>query len=389
MRIAVALGGTDHGLSGIGNYVRSVLPCLLDGARSLGGSVVALGTPAELAAYPNHGLDHAEIHAKLDAPIPSALWHLTYAGLHAQRAGADVLLLPAANRRMTFRSPIPTVAVVHDLAPLHVPNKYDRLRMMYVRRVLKPALRGATELVAVSRATRDDLAGALGLPDGRVHVVLNGVDARRFSAPLAGDDRIQRAKEATDLTAPYLLYAARLEHPGKNHLRLLRAYAASRAQQTHLLALAGNDWGALAMLRAEALKLGVADRVRFLGFVADEILPGLIGGATAVIMVGLREGFGLPALEALACGTPVVASSAGALPEVTGDLAAICDPLSEASIAAALDQTVFDDHLRARARRKGPAWASGFTWEATADGLLQVLLKTTSTRERSPSRAPR
>jgi len=176
----------------------------------------------------------------------------------------------------------------------------------------------------------------------------------------------------TGLDGPYLLYAARLEHPHKNHLRLLRAYAASAARRTHRLALSGSDWGAGPLVLEERARLGLEDRVRILGFLERDMVPPLFAGADGVIMVGLHEGFGLPALEALACGRPVCASSTGALPEVVGPLGAICDPMDESSIAASLDRLVGDAALRARCAEEGPAWAAARGWERTVAGLIEA-----------------
>ena len=373
MRLALTLGGTDHGRSGIGTYVRALLPHLAHACERL----LVFGTQRELDAYRGElaGAERHSIPPTFGGPGPSAVWHAAWAGRAAARAGADVLLLPAANRRVTVGSPIPTVAVVHDLAQLHVRAKYDPLRVLYVRRFVVGALAAATALVAVSGATRSDLADALGLPLDAVRVVLNGVDAARFAPALPGDARVRAARARLGLSLPYLLYLARLEHPGKNHLRLLRAYASSRARGSHALVLAGADWGAGPRIREEIAALGLGDRVRLTGYVDDDLVPGLVAGADGVAMVGLREGFGLPALEALAAGRPVIAARAGALPEVVGDLSAACDPLDEGSIAAAIDRALFDEALRARARDEGPASARRRDWATAAAQLLDACRK--------------
>ena len=150
--IAIALGGTDLGRSGIGTYVREVLPPLIDQARSEGGAVTAFGHVSELTAFES-SLAGARVKvAPITAAQPgfNALWYLTRAGDFAQRLGADVLLLPAANRRVVARAAIPTVAVVHDLAQLRVRQKYDALRMFYFHQVLLRALRVPTRLVAAA-----------------------------------------------------------------------------------------------------------------------------------------------------------------------------------------------------------------------------------------------
>jgi glycosyltransferase involved in cell wall biosynthesis len=333
-----------------------------------------MGTGRELEAY-GHLLDggpRIEVRSAWQSPGINALWHLAAAGPAAAGAGAEVLLFPAAQRRGGARSPIPTVAVVHDLAPLHVTGKYDPLRMAYGRWVVTGALRTADEIVAVSATTQADVARALGRPREGVRVVLNGVDHARFAPPSDGDRRVLDARARLGIEGPYALYLGRLEHPGKNHLRLLRAFRAGGARAATTLVLAGADWGARALIEAEIERLGLGGRVLILGYVPDELVPGLVAGADAVVMVGLYEGFGLPALEAFAAGRPVVASRTGALPEVVGDLAASCDPLDEASIAAALDRALGDEALRERARREGPARAAARSWDATAEGLLRA-----------------
>lgn len=372
MRVAIALGGTDRGLSGIGVYVRSVLPRLAARIRALGGSVVVLGTRADLDAYDTGDAEKAMVHDGFDHPAASAAWHLLQVGPAARGVGARVLLLPAANRRMALHSPIPTVAVVHDLAQLRVRKKYDPLRMAYLNHVLTRTLRRATALVAPSRATRDDLARALGISENSIRVVWNGVDIERFAPAPEDAPHVLAARRYAGLEGPYLLYPSRLEHPGKNHIRLLRAFAASRAKDTHTLAFAGKDWGAEGRIRAEIAALGLEQKTKLLGFVPDSVLPGLVAGADAMIMVGLHEGFGLPAIEAIAAGRALVASASGALPEVVGSLAALCDPLDEKAMTQAIDRALYDGDLRARARGEGRDWAARFGWDSTAGGLFDA-----------------
>jgi glycosyltransferase involved in cell wall biosynthesis len=374
MNVTIALGGTDGGRSGIGTYVRAVVPRLARRLAARGGTLTALATRREAQGYAREleGVDLVTLPSVLDAPSASALFHLAGAGAVAARAGGDVLLLPAANRRLAAASPLPTVAVVHDLAPLHLRGKYDALRTFYVRRMVAPGLGRATALVAVSRSTQRDVACALACDERRVRVIENGVESRRFTPAAEGDARVAEARVRSGVEGPYLLYLARLEHPGKNHLRLLRAFARSSARRTHRLVLAGPDWGGAEVIRAEVVKLGIADRVMLLGWVDDAIVPGVVAGAELVLMVGLAEGFGLPALEALSAGRPVAYAEAGALPEVAGDLGVGCDPLSEASIQAAIERGLGDQALRDRVAIEGPARARARDWDRTADGLLEV-----------------
>lgn len=373
LHVAFALGGTDLGRSGIGTYIREVLPPLIAQLEREGSVLTAFGHPSELEAY-GTALAGARRHV---APVTAtragvnALWHLTSAAAFSRRLGADVLLLPAANRRVIARSGIASVAVVHDLAQLRVRDKYDRLRMFYFRHVLLRALRTPTRLVAVSEATRADVLDAVGVPANRVDVVYNGVNPRVFAAAQSDATRIAQARRELGLEArPYLLYPARLEHPGKNHLRLLRAFAQSGLAGTHTLALSGGDWGALPQIQNDIRALQLDAHVRLLGFVPAEQLAALVAGADAVLMLGLHEGFGLPALEALSAGRPVCVANTGALPEVVGPLGVRCDPFQESAIAEGLRRAIVDEPVRARCKTEGPAWAAQFTWTRTAAGLV-------------------
>jgi glycosyltransferase involved in cell wall biosynthesis len=213
---------------------------------------------------------------------------------------------------------------------------------------------------------------ALSIPKEEIRVVFNGVDADRFQPRDRSDAAVSKSLARHDLERPYLLYVSRLEHPGKNHVRLVRAFAASGLAESHDLILVGADWGAHERIVAEAESAGVADRVRWLGFVDDEDLPNLVAASDAVVMVGLREGFGLPALEAIAAGRPVCASETGALPEVVGPHAALCNPLDEGSIREALERVVSDVELRERVAEGGQAWARLRGWGQTAAGLYDA-----------------
>jgi glycosyltransferase involved in cell wall biosynthesis len=338
-----------------------------------GGSFAVIGNAREADAYAPVVEGAALVRApRMDAPALSALWYLARCGDLARAADADVLLLPAANRRLTARSPVPTVAVVHDLANLHVRRKYDILRMAYLRWVMLSALRTATEIVAVSQTTRDDLVNMLGATGERARVVPNGVDTARFAARDRDDAHVASARKEAGLETPYLLYPARLEHPGKNHVRLLTAYAHSALARTHRLALAGADWGAEDRIRREIARLGLEETVKLLGYISDEALACLVAGAEAILVVGLYEGFGLPALEGLAAGRPAVVSGTGAARESVGSLAVVCDPYDAESLRVALEQVVSDTHLRERAAREGPGWAATWTWDRTARGLLDA-----------------
>ncbi|NRA35003.1 MAG: glycosyltransferase family 4 protein [Polyangiaceae bacterium] len=366
-KIAIGLGGTDLGRSGIGRYVRSVLPGLLDELRGRGIELVAIGTQAELDAYRNdlRGVTQFRLADVFESPVASAFYYLAFVGRTAKRLGANVLLLPAANRRGPLWSGIPTVGVVHDFAQGHIAYKYDPARMFYARHVLTSILRSQTRLIAVSRATKADVEHGIGVA-ADVRVVPAGVDIARF-APVSGGVA-EQLRTDYGLEREYILYLSRLELPAKNHLRLLKAFQRSRLGETHDLVIAGEDCGGAAAIRREIGALGL-ENVKLLGYIPDERVPALVGAADVVTMMGLREGFGLPVLEALASGRPVVASRTGAIPEVAGSLGVLCDPLNVGAISDALTRAVEDDEYRGHVERNARLYASRWQWRSTSRAL--------------------
>lgn len=378
MRVAFALGGTDLGQSGIGRYVREVLPRMGAELAQHGDELIAFGTEQELRAYAGvfpKGLQTVALPRLLSSAGVSAAFHLLGVDRLATRHGADVLFLPAANRRISLglgRASVATVAVVHDLAQLKVKQKYDQARMIYFHQALLPAMARMDQLVAVSGATRDDLCEALHLEKPRVLVIPNGVNTERFAPIPDGDPRIAQSLTNLGVASPYILYPSRLEHPGKNHVRLIHAFAKCEASKTHSLVLAGQDWGGKSAIEEAIQSHGLAQRVQLLGYVADSDLPGLIAGAELVLMMGLHEGFGLPALEALAMGKRVCASSTGALPEVVGELGALCDPLDERDIARVIDATLANNALKERCKAEGPTWGRAHGWDASVRKLVEA-----------------
>jgi glycosyltransferase involved in cell wall biosynthesis len=173
----------------------------------------------------------------------------------------------------------------------------------------------------------------------------------------------------------YALYVGNFL-PHKNLPGLLRAWAAlpPTIRGTHRLILAGGDRGGRPALESLARTLGVSAGVGFAGLVADEDLPAVYGGAAALVLPSLEEGFGLPALEAMACGAPVIASQRGALPEVVGDAGVLVDPEKDEALTAALTRVLGDDAARAALVRRGLARAATFTAERTAGRVIDLVL---------------
>jgi len=250
---------------------------------------------------------------------------------------------------------VPTVATCYDLVPVHDPGPRPR-RTALVRANLR-RLRGVAHVVAISRATSDDLVATLGVPATRITVIPLGIPPE---AEPGGETPAR----------PYVLYANSFE-PHKNPGLAVDALAMTTSG-VDLVMVGVSDPALTSALRERASARAVSDRVIFLGYVDDRRLSALRRDAAAVLVTSRREGFGLPVLEAMRAGTPVIASGIPALREVAGDAATILPPDAPAAWAAAVDAVVGDADLADSMARAGRRQAAGFSWTATARGLIDV-----------------
>jgi glycosyltransferase involved in cell wall biosynthesis len=301
-------------------------------------------------------------------PAPR-LWTHGRLSLEMLRRPPDVLFVPAHS--LPLYHPEASVATVHDLGYLYFPDEHGAVGRRLRHLANRWSAGRARRTIAVSRATRDDLIRSYGVPAERIGVVYHGHNPA-FGPP--GDAERLRVRARYGLELPYFLFVGTLQ-PRKNYERLLRAFDrfAAEAREPHLLVLAGaRGWQADRLERALAATRSSA-AVRLLGYVDDADLPGLLGGAVALVLPSLYEGFGLPALEAMACGTPVLASTTSSLPEVVGDAGLLVDPLDVDAIAGALGRLADDPALRAELAARGRARAAAFTWERAARETLAQL----------------
>lgn len=312
-------------------------------ARELTARLPALRPGAYAVAWPPRGMSHRLGHAWEQGVLP----------VRAARAGAT-LLCPANLAPLAARD---TVVVLHDVAPLREPAWYSP-GYVRVQRLLLPRIAArARHVIVPSAFARAEVADLLGVPAARMTVVGGGVDER--FCPQADADA---ARGALGLPERYVLTVAG-RSARKNLLALAPAAASLRAAGLTLL-VAGGD-------RPQFAGAAAVPGARDLGPVDDALLPGLYAGAAAFVLPSRYEGFGLPCLEAMASGTPVVAARAGALPEVCGDGALYADPDDPDGFAAALAEAI--GPASARLRAAGMERARGRTWAAAAQGVDAVL----------------
>ena len=264
----------------------------------------------------------------------------------------------------------PLVVTVHDLAFLHVPESFP-LRLRVALRVLVPrSLERASRIIAVSEFTRRDIVARYPIRPEKITVIPQGVDAR-FHPRAAGETTPVLARYGLE---PGFLFSLGRLNRRKNLGRLLQAYARMRAggaPAAPLVITGKPDYGVETLLprgRPAADMVGV----RWMGLIPDEDLPAFYSGAAGFVYPSLFEGFGLPVLEAMACGTPVVTSDRTALPELTGDAGLSVDPESVEALAEAMTRLLTDQALAADLRRRGLDRSRRFSWRETADRTLAV-----------------
>lgn len=264
---------------------------------------------------------------------------------------------------MPYRPGVPTVLTCHDIIPLLFPGYFTAWQRLMFRLTHQLALHTAEVVLAVSQTTRDDLARHLQVATHKIVVIPEGAD--EHFQPQSREE-IARVRHIYRLPARYVLYVGS-NKPHKNLVRLVQAWAAVASHHRDVYLVIAGPWDKrYPQARRAVEELEIQERVLFLGAVADEHLPGLYSGAVCFVFPSLYEGFGLPVLEAMACGTPVACSNAASLPEVAGDAALLFEPHQVECIRDALMQLLGDADLRDELARRSRERAVAFSWRRTA-----------------------
>lgn len=374
MKIGLTATMIQGGRSGVAQYVFSIVKELIRAGR-MDLHVFVLEDEIPLFNFAKDGCRIIPVSRSAAPPVKNILWHQLTLPQLAKELKLDVLHVPSY-RRLVSKAPCPTVGTIHDLAPFHVKGKYDLARMFYGRVIVKTLARVQTEIISVSHCTARDIESFFGIPQSRLHVIHNGIDHDRF---FPGDLDAARNWTATkhQITAPYFLYVSRLEHPGKNHVRLIEAFDSFKKStgSDWQLVLGGGDWHGCEAIKSAAASSESANDIRFLGFVPDADLPNLYRAARAMVYPSLFEGFGLPPVEAMACGTPVISSTRGALAEVVADAALTIEPENVEDITRALVSLYSDSSLSTNLASKGLTNAARFHWSHTAASVTDIYHK--------------
>ncbi len=377
--IVVDVSPAVHHRAGLGRYagelVKALIPLL----------------PGRLGIF-YHDAGRADLFPPLNTlpvrsyPWPAKPWRLQVMFAHLLHRPMDALICPACLFHATehllppFRA-LPSVFTLHDLIFRLYPEAHMFLNRWFLTMMMPRFLRHADVVITVSECTRRDAIRWYRIPEDRIHVIYEGVDVRfRPASPEA----IAALRFRYSLPDRFILYVGTIE-PRKNLPTLFAAYRHLLERWPDLGLVVAGKPGWLTEGTFRALRdLGLEGRVRFLGYVPDEDLPALYSAAAVFTFPSLYEGFGLPPLEAMACGTPAVVSDASSLPEIVGDAGLRVPPDRPADWAAALAAVLSNESLRSHLREAGFRQAARFCWSETARRTVEIYEKVLRSRGLAP-----
>ena len=369
-QIYIDVSPAVHSRAGLGRYAESLAGALV---RQTPGRFAlfynATGRPRALPGL--EGVPRRSVRLGYK-PWRMAVWLGQLAGIGFDRLLPHAELYHATEHLLMPLHRVPTVLTVHDLIFKLFPRYHKRLNYWFLNAAMPLFVQRADAVIAISQATRRDLITHYGTPPEKITVVYEAA-APGFRPPTPKAVAAVRARYG--LPERFLLTVGTIE-PRKNLVRLLKALVRLRRDDSdlHLVVVGSRGWLYEDFFRRRT-ELGLEDVVHLPGYVPDEDLPAVYGAATVVVMPSLYEGFGLPVLEAMACGVPVVSSRAASLPEIGGEAARYFDPTNVEEMAAVLAQVLRDTDLRAEMRAAGLEQAARFSWERTARETMAVYEK--------------
>ncbi|MGI6368081.1 MAG: glycosyltransferase family 4 protein [Anaerolineae bacterium] len=370
MRIGIDFTAAVRQQAGIGRYTRSLVRALAELDQSTAYVLLSAGRDPDPAPWPENferrELPLTDRHLsilwqKLRIPLPVEVFTGGISLFHSP----DFVLPPVLCGR--------TALTIHDLSFLRLPECSSPGLLAYLNDAVPRSIKRADLLLADSESTLNDLVALMGVDLGRIRVVYPAVDS---TFRPADHQEIARMRERHALQGPYILSLGTLQ-PRKNYVRLIQAYHRLRMEQhiPHSLVIGGGPGWLDQPIYDTIAELDLQEHVRLLGFVDEADLPALYSGAEVFAFPTLYEGFGIPVLEAMACGTPVVCSNTSSLPEAAGDAGLLFEPTDTDALADALLRGISDSALRARLISSGYAQATRYTWKESAQRLHAAYLE--------------
>lgn len=326
MRIGITTSVIQRGKSGVGQYVLAPVRALPTSAPRYEFTLFVLEEDVPLFNFVGDRMHIVTVSERFRPALSNIGWHQFTLPRLVRKLGLDVLHVPSY-QRMLWSRPCALVATIHNQAPFRLPGKYDVARMLYGRVAVRHLAHRQDRMVAVSHETAKDIQRFSRVPASRLRVIRNGLNHDRFT-PTGHDEAVTWVAQHHGLRPPFFLYVARLEHPAKNHARLITAFDRfkTEAPSPWQLVLCGSDWHGADVIHERVRRSPFAADIHMPGFVPDEDLANWYRAASVFVFPSLFEGFGLPPLEAMACGCSVLASAIGAVAEVCGEAALLANP---------------------------------------------------------------
>ena len=363
----IAIDGRKLRDYGIGTYVRNLLRQLA--RQDVTNDYVVFCRPADCDSVEELG---PRLRAVVETAGAYSLTEQFALPMDLRREGAE--LFHAPHYVLPPLTPCRAVVTIHDCIHLRFPQYLpSRLGYAYARGQMWAATHQAARIITVSEASKRDILRYCRVPESRIDVIYNAIDDRFWQEPTA--DEVMRVRERYRLNDPFVLYAGNIK-PHKNLERLIDAFHLMRQSGAHLgnvqLLIIGDEISKYASLRRAVHRHKLHKHVRFFGFVSDQTLAALYRLADVFVFPSLYEGFGLPPLEAMASGCPVITSNVSSLPEVVGDAALMIDPYEPAAIAEAMSRVLTTPALREDLQRRGLARAREFSWERSIQRVREI-----------------
>jgi glycosyltransferase involved in cell wall biosynthesis len=374
MKIGIDTFACDGGKSGVGVYVTQFLKRI----PPSGEQYELFGWDFDRFAYSDYAPNLEFIpQCSVAGRTANALWHVfRYSGF-ARRRSYDACFFPAAHRRPPWDSPCPTVGVVHDMAAYWGTRKTREHLGAVIRMMLPNSLRRLDRIIAVSQWVKQELVERARVQESRIDVVPNGIDHGAFYPRPRNEESVVLIQPFS-FQRPYVLYVSRIDHPVKNHVRLIEAFGIfkERTKYPHRLVLAGTDSNGAEKVREAAAASPWRNDIFFTGHFPLKSLPELYSGADFVVIPSMYEGFGMGVLEAMASGVPVACARAASLPEAADNAALYFDPLNLEDMADRMVSLASDRELYRECRRLGLERVKAFSWDRCAEQTLRIIQET-------------
>ena len=336
-----------------------------------------LAPEAEFYLYSDKAITVPFSHPRLHQQLLTGhrwLWKQLWMPIEQVRSQIDLFYVPSYSTPVF--NPRKSVVTIHDMIYTRHPEWTDRLERWRFATIVKHSARFASRIIAVSETTRRDILELTGISPVKVVVIYPGLDTQFHQVPETDLTRIARRLDISD---PFVLYVGSLHHR-RNIGRLIQAFAAvkEKLRLPHKLVLSGLNQFQFSELEQWIADTQLVNEVLYFGYVTDEELVALYNLAEIFVFPSLYEGFGLPVLEAMACGTPVVTSNVSSLPEVAGDAAILVDPTSTAELATAIERLLTDLPLRHEMIARGLERCQKFSWRKAAQDTIALFREAVS-----------